>query len=31
MGNPVVHFEISGGDGEALSEFYRSSRQDPML
>ena len=25
MGNPVVHFEISGKDGEALSEFYRSA------
>lgn len=24
MGNPVVHFEISGEDGETLSEFYRS-------
>ena len=24
MGNPVVHFEISGRDGEALSEFYSS-------
>ena len=22
MGNPVVHFEISGRDGEALNEFY---------
>ena len=25
MGNPVIHFEISGKDGEALSEFYRSA------
>ena len=24
MGNPVVHFEISGRDGESLSEFYSS-------
>ena len=24
MGNPVVHFEISGKDGEKLSDFYRS-------
>ena len=24
MGNPVVHFEISGRDGEALSKFYNS-------
>ena len=24
MGNPVVHFEISGRDGEALSKFYSS-------
>ena len=24
MGNPVVHFEISGRDGEKLSEFYSS-------
>ena len=24
MGNPVVHFEISGRDGEALSNFYSS-------
>ena len=24
MGNPIVHFEISGRDGEVLSEFYSS-------
>ena len=24
MGNPVVHFEISGRDGEKLSKFYSS-------
>ena len=22
MGNPVVHFEIMGGDGERLKSFY---------
>lgn len=24
MSNPVIHFELSGEDGEKLSEFYRS-------
>jgi predicted enzyme related to lactoylglutathione lyase len=24
MGNPVVHFEIAGRDGEKLEEFYRT-------
>lgn len=24
MGNPVVHFEVSGKDGETLQEFYGS-------